>query len=202
MGKRPFKRWLSDLFDSRTFGALFVGAVVLVGLRAISRRPCRVRWGRAGSSALLRDFPRARLNFYSRHDPRSRSASAILYSFAAASTAALLVGRLDGVRRSEHLPQRAHPPHASSRSRRIAGASGFFTLSQWLDRPRAYREPRRLVTMPSQLKFARVLEHDQAALLKDAIEHERRAAPVEELCQLALSRLDRLAAKIAAVKLD
>ena len=56
--------------------------------------------------------------------------------------------------------------------------------------------------MPSQLKFARVLEHDQAALLKDAIEHERRAAPVEELCQLALSRLDRLAAKIAAVKLD
>ena len=30
MGKRPFKRWLSDLFDSRTFGALFVGAVVLV----------------------------------------------------------------------------------------------------------------------------------------------------------------------------
>ena len=132
----------------------------------------------------------------------SRSASAILYSFAAASTAALLVGRLDGVRRSEHLPERAHPPHASSRSRRIAGASGFFTLSQWLDRPRAYREPRRLVTMPSQLKFARVLEHDQAALLKDAIEHERRAAPVEELCQLALSRLDRLAAKIAAVKLD
>jgi hypothetical protein len=43
-----------------------------------------------------------------------------------------------------------HRPHASSRSRRIAGASGFFTFNQLLDRPRAYREPRRLLTMPSQ----------------------------------------------------
>jgi hypothetical protein len=31
----------------------------------------------------------------------------------------------------------AHPPQFSSRSRRSADASGFFTFNHWLDRPRA-----------------------------------------------------------------
>ena len=37
-----------------------------------------------------------------------------------------------------------------SRSRRIAGAFGFFILSHWSVRPARYGEPSRLLTMPSQ----------------------------------------------------
>ena len=36
---------------------------------------------------------------------------------------------------------------SSSAFRRTAGAAGFFTLSQWSDRPAVYREPHRLLAI-------------------------------------------------------
>jgi hypothetical protein len=51
------------------------------------------------------------------------------------------------------------------------------TLSQLLDRPRAYREPARLAHDALATEVARVLEHDRARIVKNGIEHEPCSSP-------------------------
>ena len=92
------------------------------------------------------------------------------------------------------------PFQSSSSSRSTAGWFGFLILSQWLDRPDSYREPRRFDTMPLEAELAGVLEDGGAVNVGDPVVQPQPGARCREQArQIGLAPLDRVAAQIAGL---